>query len=64
MPRHLAEISALAMCMALPLWAGATYTRDEAVKIAVHDRIDINFLITCSVVFNECVGAEYIRSDL
>ena len=59
MPRHLAEISALAMCMALPLWAGATYTRDEAVKIALEKSSDVRTAEEEVISANSQVDAGY-----
>jgi OMF family outer membrane factor len=41
MSRNLAVISALALAIALPTWAGKTYTREEAVKIALENSSDV-----------------------
>lgn len=41
MSRHLATISAIAFGVALPLWAGEVYTREEAVKIALEKSSDV-----------------------
>ena len=42
MPRHLAALSAMALSLVAPQWAGATtYTRDEAVKIALEKSSDV-----------------------
>ena len=42
MPRHLAILPAMALCLAAPQWAGATtYTREEAVKIALEKSSDV-----------------------
>ena len=46
MSRHLRTISAMALCIAVPQFAGATtYTREEAVKIAYVGMITMLLLV-------------------
>lgn len=60
MPRHLAALSAMALCLATPQWAGATtYTREEAVKIALEKSSDVKTAEEELVSANSQVDAGY-----
>ena len=60
MPRHLGTISAIALCLAAPQFAGATtYTRDEAVKIALEKSSAVKTAEEDLVSANSQVDAGY-----
>lgn len=60
MPRHLAALSAMALSLAAPQWAGATtYTRDEAVKIALEKSSDVKTAEEEVISANSQVDAGY-----
>lgn len=60
MPRHLAALSAMALCLAAPQWAGAaTYTREEAVKIALEKSSDVKTAEEEVISANSQVDAGY-----
>lgn len=60
MPRHLAALSAMALSLAAPQWAGAaTYTREEAVKIALEKSSDVKTAEEEVISANSQVDAGY-----
>ena len=60
MPRHLAAISAMALSLVAPQWAGATtYTRDEAVRIALEKSSDVKTAEEEVISANSQVDAGY-----
>ena len=60
MPRHLAALSAMALSLVAPQWAGATtYTRDEAVKIALEKSSDVKTAEEEVISANSQVDAGY-----
>lgn len=60
MSRHLGKISAIALCIAVPQFAGATtYTREEAVNIALEKSSDVKTAEEELVSANSQVDAGY-----
>ena len=60
MPRHLGTISAIALCISVPQIVGATtYTREEAVKIALEKSSDVKSAEENLVSANSQVDAGY-----
>lgn len=60
MPRHLGTISAIALCISVPQIVGATtYTREEAVKIALEKSSDVKTAEEELVSANSQVDAGY-----
>ena len=60
MPRHLAALSAMALSLVAPQWAGATtYTRDEAVRIALEKSSDVKTAEEEVISANSQVDAGY-----
>ena len=60
MPRHLVALSAMALSIAIPSMAwGATYTREEAVKIALEKSTDVKAAEEEIVSANSQVDAGY-----
>ena len=60
MSRHFGTISAIALCIAIPQFAGATtYTRDEAVRIALEKSSDVKTAEEDLISANSQVDAGY-----
>lgn len=59
MSRHFAILSVLALSLTLPTWAGKTYTRDEAVKIALENSPDVKTAEEAVVSANSQVDGGY-----
>ena len=60
MPRHLAALSAMALCIVAPQMAWATtYTREEAVRIALEKSSDVKTAEEELVSANSQVDAGY-----